>query len=126
MTRKTFNAPTVGASGPYSHVVDAGDYVYFSGQTAMNRNDVTEKPGYAEQMDIAIENLFDAMAEVGVKETEIVKVNMFITSMDIFEEINAVYAEKFTAPYPARTCVAVKELPLGADIEIEIVAKRGL
>lgn len=53
-----------------------------------------------------------------------VKVNVFLTSMKHFPEMNEVYEKKFSKPYPARTTVAVLELPLGADVEIEFIAKR--
>lgn len=125
--RKTYTAKDVSASGPYSHAVDAGDYVYFSGQTPMNRlnpEDVPENESITSQTEQCFIHLKSVMEEAGVTEADVVKVNVFITGMKHFNEMNAVYEKFFQAPYPARTCVAVYELPLGADVEIEIIAKR--
>lgn len=58
------------------------------------------------------------------KFAEVVKVNVYLTDMNDIAEINDVYAQQFNAPYPARTCVAVLALPLSAEAEIEMVAKR--
>lgn len=126
MTRKAYNTDTVSSSGPYSHVTDAGDFLYFSGQTAKNRLDVTEDlTGDIEtQTEIAFKNLFDVMKDSGVTEEQVVKVNVYLTTMKNFDAMNDVYKEKFSAPYPSRTCVAVSELPLGAEVEIELIVKK--
>ena len=126
MSRKAFNTKTVSSSGPYSHVTDAGDYLYFSGQTAKNRLDVTEDltGDIAKQTEVAFNNLFDVMEDMGVTEEQVVKVNVYLTTMKNFEAMNDVYKEKFSAPYPSRTCVAVLELPLGAEVEIEMIVKK--
>ena len=63
-------------------------------------------------------------AKKGLTFDDVVKVNVFLTSMSYFQEMNSVYAEHFSAPYPARTTVAVAELPLEASIEIELTARR--
>lgn len=125
--RKTYTAKDVSASGPYSHAVDAGDYVYFSGQTPMNRlnpEDVPENESITSQTEQCFIHLKSVMEEAGVTEANVVKVNVYLTDMKHFNEMNAVYENFFQAPFPARTCVAVYELPLGADVEIEIIAKR--
>jgi len=54
--------------------------------------------------------------------SKVVKATVFITDMDNFKAVNEIYASTFTKPYPARTCIAVKQLPLGALVEIEVVA----
>ncbi|MHA6252836.1 RidA family protein [Oceanobacillus sp. CAU 1775] len=125
--RKTYTAKDVSASGPYSHAVDAGEYVYFSGQTPMNRlnpEDVPENEDIASQTKQCFIHLKSVMEEAGLTEANVVKVNVYLTGMKHFDEMNRVYEDFFQAPYPARTCVAVYELPLGADVEIEIIAKR--
>lgn len=127
MTREIYKSDSIGSSGPYSQAVKAGEFVYFSGQTAMNGVDAkaeTHLGSITEQTEIVFENLQKVMDAAGVTEDEVVKANVFITSMDYFAEMNAVYGEFFSAPYPARTCVAVRELPLGTDVEIEIIARR--
>ena len=125
--RKTYTAKDVSASGPYSHAVDAGEYVYFSGQTPMNRlnpEDVPENEDIVSQTKQCFIHLKSVMEEAGLTEANVVKVNVYLTSMKHFNDMNSVYEDFFQAPYPARTCVAVYELPLGADVEIEIIAKR--
>jgi 2-iminobutanoate/2-iminopropanoate deaminase len=64
------------------------------------------------------------LAAAGLAFDDVVKVNVYLTSMDDFAAMNEVYASRFTEPYPARTTVAVAGLPLGARIEIELVARR--
>src|SRR5699024_5999342 len=126
MSRKAFNTKTVSSSGPYSHVTDAGDFLYFLGQTAKNRLDVTEDltGDIAKQTEIAFNNLFDVMEDAGVTEDQVVKEVVYLMTMKNFEERNEEYKEKFSAPYPSRTCVAVLELPLGAEVEIEMIVKK--
>lgn len=125
--RKVYTAKDVSASGPYSHAVDAGEYIYFSGQTAKNRlnpEDAPENESITSQTETVFKHLASVLREAGLTEANVVKVNVFLTSMKHFDEMNRVYETFFQAPYPARTCVAVYELPLGADVEIELVAKK--
>ncbi|MCM3740452.1 Rid family detoxifying hydrolase [Oceanobacillus luteolus] len=125
--RKVYTAKDVSASGPYSHAVDAGEYIYFSGQTAKNRLNPEDSPAnesITSQTEQCFKHLTSVLEEVGLTEDNVVKVNVYLTSMKHFDEMNRVYETFFQAPYPARTCVAVYELPLGADVEIELVAKR--
>ena len=125
MLRKAYNGKRASASGPYSHAVDTGEYIYLSGQTA--RNSIGEGKNainIAEQTQECFNNLFDVLESVNLTSDNVVKVNVYLTSMKYFEEMNKVYEKQFSEPYPARTTVAVLELPLGADVEIELVAKR--
>lgn len=125
MSRKAYDAAGAVPSGPYSHAVDGGEYVFFSGQTAMNTADSDyEKGDIASQTEQAFRNLFEGMEAAGVTPDDVVKVNVYLTDMGNFAAMNEVYRTKFAAPYPARTCVAVVALPLGADVEIECIAKR--
>ena len=125
MGRKIYTGKNVGAYGPYSHVVDAGEYLFFSGQTAYNAIGYNgEKYDIATQTQKCFNHLSDVMAEANVTLDDVVKVNVYLTSMKYFDEMNAVYKELFKHPFPARTCVAVLELPLEADIEIECTVKR--
>lgn len=125
MKRQAYTAKDVMSSGPYSHAIDAGEYIYLSGQTA--KNSLTSEKQHLtiqEQTEACFENIDRVLNELGLTEAHVVKANVYLTSMKYFEAMNDVYQTKFTEPYPARTCVAVLELPLGADVEIEVVAKR--
>ncbi|SHG61590.1 RidA family protein [Ornithinibacillus halophilus] len=123
--RKVYEAKSATASGPYSHAVDGGDYVFFSGQTAKNTPTAKDMTGdIAAQTEQCFHNLFEVMEEAGLSSDDVVKVNVYLTDMDNFKMMNDVYMKKFSEPYPARTCVAVLALPLGAEVEIEMIAKR--
>lgn len=127
MTRKTFEAKSAKAAGPYSHAVDAGEFVYFSGQTAKNSPEAGDMTGdIAAQTRQCFLNLFDVLEEASLTPDDVVKVNVYLTDMNDFTAMNDEYEKKFTAPFPARTCVAVFALPLNAEVEIEMVAKRNL
>jgi 2-iminobutanoate/2-iminopropanoate deaminase len=122
--RKVYTAETVTSSGPYSHAVEGKSHIYISGQTALNGINPGEKGDIKEQTKKAFENLEAILKEAGLTFDHVLKVNVFLTSMKYFDDMNEVYKTYFKAPYPARTCVAVLELPLGADIEIELVVER--
>lgn len=127
MTRKNYTADNVSASGPYSHAIDAGEFIFLSGQTAMNGIDSEAKKelgNITEQTETAFSYLTSVMDVAGVTSDDVMKVNVYLTSMDHFDEMNEVYKSFFNTPYPARTCVAVKELPLKTDVEIEFIVKK--
>lgn len=127
MTRINYTADNVSASGPYSHAIDAGDFIFFSGQTAMNGVEPVEeqaKDTITEQTKKSLSYLQSVMEAAGVTSDDVMKVNVYLTKMAYFGEMNEVYKEFFNEPYPARTCVAVYELPLGADVEIEVIVKK--
>lgn len=123
MTRIAYNATGSTASGPYSHAVDAGNLVYLSGQTAMNSISGDKTAGdIGEQTKQCFTNLFEVLEAANLTPDDVVKVNVYLTDMNNFSAMNEVYATQFSEPYPARTCVAVLALPLGADVEIEMIA----
>lgn len=125
MVRKTYRAESVTASGPYSHAVDADPFVYLSGQTAMNSEAGENLQGnIAEQTKRCFKNLTEVLEAANLTHDDVVKVNVYLTDMKHFSDMNEVYKTFFNEPYPARTCVAVSALPLGAEVEIEMIAKR--
>jgi len=125
MKRQAYTAKDVMSSGPYSHAIDSGEYIYVSGQTAKNSLTLEKQDlNIQEQAEECFKNINRILKELDLTEANVVKVNVYLTSMKHFDAMNEVYKTKFTEPYPARTCVAVLELPLKADIEIEVVAKR--
>jgi 2-iminobutanoate/2-iminopropanoate deaminase len=126
MTRDAFSSPDAPlAVGPYSQAVASGDKVFLSGQTPIDpATGALVDADVAGQAQRCFDNLEAVLAAAGLTLDDVVKVNVYLTSMDDFAEMNAVYARRFSEPYPARTTVAVAGLPLGARIEIELVAKR--
>lgn len=118
----TTKAP--GAIGPYSQAIDAGPFVFVSGQIPVNPADGTIPGGIQPQTAQSIANLTAILAEAGLTLDNVVKTTVFLADMNDFAAMNAVYAEKFTAPFPARSAVAVKELPKQVLVEIEVIAAR--
>lgn len=113
------------AIGPYSHGVYAGDLLFLSGQTPIDPATGTlVEGGVTEQTTRVFDNLEAVVTDAGLTMDDVVKCNVFLTDMADFPEMNAVYATRFAEPYPARSTVAVAGLPLGARVEIELVAKR--
>ena len=126
MPRKAFTAEGAVAVGPYSHAVEAGDLVYLSGQTPIDAATGKLMDGdIAAQTEQCFKNLFHVLAAAGLTPDNVVKVNVFLTDMDNFAAMNAVYEKQFSAPHPARTTIGVASLPLGAQVELEMIAKRG-
>jgi 2-iminobutanoate/2-iminopropanoate deaminase len=111
---------------PYSTVFKAGDYYYISGHTGVDIPTKTASQNIQEQTTKVFENLADTMQAHGLSFTDIVKTTLFLTDMDDFSEVNEVYVTYFNDPKPARTTVAVRELPRVANVplkvEIEAVA----
>lgn len=126
MPRTAFSAPQAAAIGPYSHAVAAGDLLYLSGQTPIDpATGRLVQGGIAEQTAQCFANLFAVMGAAGLTPEQVIKVNVYLTDMNDFAAMNAVYARQFSQPYPARTTIGVADLPLGAKVEIELIAMRG-
>jgi 2-iminobutanoate/2-iminopropanoate deaminase len=124
--RTALSSSTASAIGPYSHAIDDGTYVFCSGQTPIDPSTGTLRDGgVADQTDQCFDNLFAVLADGGLGPDDVVKVNVYLTDMDDFPEMNAAYAKRFSPPPPARTTVGVAALPLGARVEIELVARKG-
>lgn len=123
MARKMIEASGATAIGPYSHAVDMDGVIYLSGQTpVMPGGGLAE--GISNQTQQCFNNLFAVLEAAGLTPDDVQKVNVYLTDMKNFPEMNTVYEKQFSKPYPARTTVAVAALPLGADVEIEMIAKR--
>lgn len=119
----TSKAPT--AVGPYSQGIRSGETCYFSGQIGLVPETGKMVEGdVAAQAEQALKNLSAVLAEAGLGTENVVKTVVFITDMANFPAVNEVYKKYFAAPYPARSCVAVAGLPLGALVEVEAIATR--
>ena len=112
------------AIGPYSQAIRVGNIVYTSGQIPLDPATGTfMEGGIKEQTRQALTNIKSILEEAGTSMDNVAKTTVFMANMDDFADMNAVYAEFFTEPYPARSAVAVKSLPKGALIEIEVIAE---
>ena len=112
----TTGAPA--AIGPYSQAIQAGNTVYFSGQLGIDPATGKLAEGVEAQTVQSLKNVQALLQEVGATAENVVK-TVYITSMDDFPVVNAAYAKVFDQNPPARSCVAVKQLPLGGLVEIE-------
>lgn len=125
MARKAFTAEGAVSVGPYSHAVESNGFVFLSGQTPMDQktNKLIDGDITAQTEQVFV-NLSSVLKSAGLTFDDVVKVNVFLTDMNNFKPMNEVYATRFNEPYPARSTIGVKELPLGALVEIELIAKR--
>ena len=119
-TIKAKNAPA--AIGPYSHAVVAGKLMFLSGQIAINPETGEMPAGVQAQTAQAIANIKAILAEKGATLDNVVKTTVYLAEMSLFGEMNEIYAQHFTEPFPARSAIAVKELPKSALVEIEVIA----
>ena len=125
MSRVAITSENSEAIGPYSHGIDTGHLVFLSGQTPIDPATGTlVDSDIGAQTRQCLDNLSAVLTAAGLSRENVVKCNVFLVDMNDFGEMNEVYASYFTEPFPARTTVAVAGLPLGAQVEIEMIAQR--
>ena len=118
----SINAPA--AIGPYSQAIYVGNLVYTSGQIPIDpATGIIVEGGIKEQTRQSLTNVKAILESAGLTMGNVVKTTVFLADMNDFAEMNSVYAEFFAEPYPARSAVAVKTLPKGALVEIEVIAE---
>lgn len=125
MTKKAIIPKGAVIVGPYSPAVEANGFVYFSGQIPIDS--VTGKIVEGDikvQTEQCLKNLTSVLDAAEVGADDIIKTTVYLIDMKDYAVVNEVYGNFFKAPYPARTAIAVVALPLGAKVEIEVVAKR--
>lgn len=125
MTRQVVTTNEIApAVGPFSAAVHSGEFLILSGQVALDP--VTAKlvdGDVAKQTEQIFRNIIAVLRAGGKSLSNVVKTNVFLTDMKDFAAMNEVYGRHFDAPYPARTTVAVAALPVGAKVEIEVLAR---
>jgi 2-iminobutanoate/2-iminopropanoate deaminase len=120
-----FNEKAPAAIGPYSQAIEANGMVFISGQIpVVPSTGVLVEGGIEEQTKQSFENIKAILEKAGLTTANIVKTTVFLADMSLFAGMNKVYATYFTEDFPARSAVAVKELPKGALVEIESIAVR--
>lgn len=126
MTRRAIETAKAKAVGPYSLGIESGGIIYLSGQTPLN-----PATGKLAEGDIGVqtrqclENLKAVLEAAGLGFQNVVKTNVFLVDMKDFAAMNEVYKTYVVAPFPARSTIGVASLPLGARVEIEMIAHRG-
>lgn len=119
----TTKAP--GAIGPYSQAVDSGDLIFVSGQLPIDPVSGNMLKGISLQTEQSLNNVKAILTEEGLTMANVVKSTVFLKDMEMFSEMNKVYASFFEEPYPARAAVEVARLPKDALVEIEVIANKG-
>jgi len=111
------------AVGPYSQAIKTGNLIFLSGQIGIDPQTKKLVSGGVEaQAKQIFKNISAVLKEAGASLQNIAKATVFLKEMSDFQKVNEIYAQHFDLPYPARSAVAVKELPLSVDIEIEVIA----
>lgn len=114
-----------GAIGPYSQAIEANGLVYTSGQLPIDPSTGAFAPGgIQEQTHQSLKNIKAILEAAGTGMNKIIKTTVYLSDMSNFAAMNEVYAQYFQAPYPARSAVAVKDLPKAALVEIEVIATK--
>lgn len=122
MLKKISTEKAPAAIGPYSQAVVAGDFLYASGQIPINpETGNVEAVGITEQAEQSMKNVGEILKAAGVSYENVVKTTCFLAEIADFAAFNEVYAKYFTEK-PARSCVAVKDLPKGVLCEVEVIA----
>lgn len=113
------------AIGPYSQAIEAGQTVYVSGQLPIDpATGAFPEGGIAEQARQSILNAKAILEAAGLTLANVAKTTVLLADIADFAAVNEVYAQYFSQPYPARSAFAVRDLPKGARIEIEMIATR--
>jgi len=119
----TTKAPA--AIGPYSQAIEVNGFVYASGQIPIDpATGQFVEGGIKEQTRQSLTNAQNILKEAGTDLSHVVKTTVYLSDIANFAPMNEIYAEFFTEPYPARSAVAVKDLPKGALVEIEVLAAK--
>jgi len=113
-----------GAIGPYSQGIEAGGFVFVSGQLPIDAVSGTIPDGIQAQTRQSLENIQHILKAAGLTMNDVVKTTVFLADMSLFGEMNQVYATFFASDCPARCAFAVKSLPKDALVEIECIASR--
>ncbi len=119
----TDNAPA--AIGPYSQAIEANGFIFASGQIPIDpeTGNLVEKD-IRKQTIQAITNAGNILKAAGADLSKVVKTTVYLADMNDFTAMNEIYAQYFSEPYPARSAVAVKDLPKGALVEVEVLAAK--
>ncbi len=125
MPKKAITTPKSKPIGPYSAAIQSGDTLFISGQIPLDAATGKLVEGdVSAQAKQSMENLKALLEAAGLSFGHVVKTTIFLTSMGDFAAVNEVYKAYVSEPYPARSTIAVAALPMGAKVEIEMIASR--
>jgi len=125
MEKKAVQVDFLSKAGPYSHIVEAGEFCFLSGMLPVDPGkNIREMDDIKKATGVCLDNIKRLLEHTGSNLGKVVKVTVFLREMSYFNDMNDVYKAYFPENPPARTCVAVKTIPGGFPIEIEVVALR--
>lgn len=110
------------AIGPYSQAIEANGFLFISGQLGVTPSGEFAGADVKSQAQRSLQNLQAILSEAGLGFENVVKTTIFLADIADFAAVNEIYAEFFKEPYPARSTVAVKTLPKGGLVEVELIA----
>ena len=111
-------------AGPFSHAIEVGGFLYFSGQVGQDpATGKVVEGGIVAETERVFRNLSAVLKAAGKSFDDVARAGVYLTSMSDFVALNGIYAKYFSPPFPARTTIAVAALPLGACVEIDLVVK---
>lgn len=124
MIKKIYTPKDFVSVGPYSPAVEAGNMVYFSGQIPIDSKTGKLVEGdISAQAEQCFKNLLNVLSAAGLTTDNVIKSTLYLTDMNDFAVVNKIYSQFFNSPYPARTAIGITSLPLGSNIEIEVIAQ---
>ena len=110
--------------GPFSHAIEVGGFLYFSGQVGQDpTTGKVVEGGIVAETERVFRNLSAVLKTAGKSFEHVARAGVYLTNIGDFGAMNSIYAKHFTQPFPARTTIAVAALPLGACVEIDLVVK---
>jgi 2-iminobutanoate/2-iminopropanoate deaminase len=110
--------------GPFSHAVEVGGFLYFSGQVAQDpATGKVVEGGILPETECVFRNISAVLKAAGKSFDDVVRAGVYLTNMSDYVAMNGIYAKHFRQPFPARTTIGVAALPLGARVEIDLVVK---
>ena len=118
---ETSNAPLPGSS-PFSQAIIANNLVFTQGSVYLTPEGKLLEGTIDEQIHQIMKNLQSILQAAGVTFADVVKTTIYMTDMSLYGKVNEIYGSYFSDPYPAREAICVKELPLGAKVEISMIA----
>ncbi|AVR00674.1 reactive intermediate/imine deaminase [Oceanobacillus iheyensis] len=124
MGKAIFTNKAPAAIGPYSQAIEAGDFIYVSGQIPINPSTGEVVEGIENQTEQVLQNLNAILEEAKVTFEDVVKFTIYLKNMDDFATVNVIYGKYLTEPYPARATVEVSRLPKDVLVEMDVVVYR--
>lgn len=120
--KKIHTEKSPAAIGPYSQGMKVGNLIFTSGQIPFTADGQVVSDDVQEQTRQSLENIENILEEAGSGMDRVIKCTLYISDMEEFSQINEIYQEFFSVPYPARSCVEVARLPKDVKVEIEAIA----